>query len=1103
MRGSVILLPALLAWWGIAFLDRALAASFGGDAVDRGNTDRQSQIIELLTGQSRPVSVPKVARQLGVSERTIHRDVEALRQMAVEIVTEPGRSGGLMLKSPVAPLADAGQPASPDSPIGSRPAVARSPGDEFVGRGPESDQLDQILDEAIGGDGRIVMVVGEPGIGKTRLIQALASRAVARGAVAEWGRCRDIQGAPPYWPWTQAIRALIDDRGSDFTAGLPPANSRAIAAAIPELARFVSDSAPDTVGAGDSSQFLLFDSFNRLLKAAAADSPLLVMLDDLHWADEATLGLLEFVSDEVDSTRIMVVGTARTIDPTVRGRLASSLAELSRKPGFSRVELGGLSRYEVGQLINPESSGEAGGSLADEVFTATEGNPFFTIEMSRLYASEANEGEISGPARTALPDAVRDVIERRLSGLSEECVRVLNIGSVLGYRFEYGKLSEVSDPDLEGDPLDMMDEALEARVVSEVAGPQLSYEFGHALIHRFLYDSMPTGRRLRLHARVAEELERSHGDNAAAHAAELATHFNEAKSLLGVEKAVRYSRLAAEHAMTAYAPTEAIAHFERAIAAIEGNPDTVENGDLYFGLGNAWNQLRRPFEVVEALTRAFDIYEAEGETAKCIQVASTGIVRGSSGAPAQAAVCERGLALVEPDSLEAAKILNEYGTALAANGDSEGCREALTKAIEIARRQEDLFLEAHALANLANFVLFPNNRFAEAIATGLEVLELGSQLDDPQFLIELGHRILLSSFYTLGEFEEARPHMEALIEHDVSLPGTWQADGLYAHYCQAALAQGKWDEARRISIRRLADHPNAPEFGLDAHIEFMTGSEEAAVAVLSRFVRDRASPDAEDIAWYASMLAVAGLMLEDSEAVATAAEAANADFGNPYGMTWLDEPARLVRAFCDLARRDSEAAALTYDAYKKYRQTWFNAGGFIGADRALALAASIANRPDAAALHFNEGIAFCSKAGLRPELAWTYHDFVSFQLEQGGRIDRSAALDMVDEGLTITDDLGMAPLQQRLGKLRETVLATGTKPEYPDGLTRREVEVLRLVAMGRINREIADELVITENTAAKHVANILLKTACANRAEAATYANVHGLVRASTTDAGS
>ncbi|MCH8911673.1 MAG: AAA family ATPase, partial [Chloroflexi bacterium] len=243
--------------------------------MKRGITDRQSQIVDLLSGQTRPVAIPEVARLLGCSERTVHREVVALRHAGVAISAETGRSGGLVIER---------RSGEADVPAQSSAVSTHSPGDEFVGRDDESVWLDLALNDVISGQGRVVMVLGEPGIGKTRLTRELTIRASTRGASTAWGQCRDIEGTPPYWPWSQAIRALLDERGTDFANSLPKMVTGPIATVIPELAGLITSADADSGKNDDISQFQLFDSFTQLLKAIAEDGPLLVVLDDLHWA---------------------------------------------------------------------------------------------------------------------------------------------------------------------------------------------------------------------------------------------------------------------------------------------------------------------------------------------------------------------------------------------------------------------------------------------------------------------------------------------------------------------------------------------------------------------------------------------------------------------------------------------------------------------------------------------------------------------------------------------------------------------------------------------------------------------------------------------------
>ena len=265
--------------------------------MDPRVTDRQSQIIEILRDRLRPVSIPEVAERLQVSERTVQRDVGGLRKLGVVITTEPGRRGGLLLTDQL--------PGAPDFkgldshfPTPSTANLKTAlPGDHFVGRGVENAQLDQALESALSGRRRITMVLGEPGIGKTRMIREFATRAESRGALAVWDGCRDIEGTPPYWPWTLVIRELSEN--AELVGSFAEADLAVIAAAIPELAPL----RPNTGSAGvdhDSSRFQLFNSINSLLKASSANRPVLIALEDLHWADEGSLGLLQFLARRPD-----------------------------------------------------------------------------------------------------------------------------------------------------------------------------------------------------------------------------------------------------------------------------------------------------------------------------------------------------------------------------------------------------------------------------------------------------------------------------------------------------------------------------------------------------------------------------------------------------------------------------------------------------------------------------------------------------------------------------------------------------------------------------------------------------------------------------------
>ena len=451
----------------------------------------------------------------------------------------------------------------------------------FVGRQREMGELKACLEDALSGRGRLVTLVGEPGIGKTRTALELATYAGLRQAQVLWGRCYEEQGAPPYWPWVQAIRSYVRDIDAeqlhlDMGAG---------AADIGQVVSDVRDRLPGLEAPPqlepEQARFRLFDSITAFLKGASRRQPLVLVLDDLHWADHPSLLLLEFVARELSNARLLVIGAYRDVELSRQHPLSRTLGELTRSAegGFQRVLLRGLDREDVGRFIELASGIIPPSGMVEAVHRQTEGNPLFVTEVVRLLMQEG--ALIPGPSPSGrgvaqgrgeadswnvrIPEGVREVIGRRLDRLSERCNETLTIASVVGREFTLEQISPLIE-DISGDRLlEVLDEALSARVIEELPRAVGRYQFTHALVQETLAEELSTTRRVRLHARIAETLEQLYGDGVEAHAAELAHHFAEAEAVLGPDKLVLYSMLAGERALSARAYEEAEAHLQRAL----------------------------------------------------------------------------------------------------------------------------------------------------------------------------------------------------------------------------------------------------------------------------------------------------------------------------------------------------------------------------------------------------------------------------------------------------------------------------------------------------------------------------------------------------------
>ena len=408
-----------------------------------------------------------------------------------------------------------------------------------------------------------------------------------------WGRCWEGEGAPAFWPWVQIVRAYVE--------AVDPAVLRqdmgAGAADIAQVVPAVHDRLPDLPipppVEPEAARFRLFDSLAGFLRAAAGRRPLLLVLDDLHWADAPSLALLRFLGRELEGAGLLVVGIYRHTEVDRGHPLVATLADLTRGQHHRRLRLGGLDQREVASFVALVTGVAPSPALASAVHRQTDGNPFFVTEVVRLLASQdrLDHAETDLPALAAgLPEGVRAVVAERLGRLSDGCQGVLEVAAVLGRDFQLPAL----EPATGLDParlLELLEEAETARVVAAVPGGLGRWRFAHALVQEVLYEGLPAARRIRLHGRVGEALEAVYEADPGPHLAELAHHFVAAApgGQEVVDRAVRVATAAGRRALEVLAWEEAADLFERALAALElaERPDPQQRCQLLLALGEA------------------------------------------------------------------------------------------------------------------------------------------------------------------------------------------------------------------------------------------------------------------------------------------------------------------------------------------------------------------------------------------------------------------------------------------------------------------------------------------------------------------------------------
>jgi eukaryotic-like serine/threonine-protein kinase len=437
----------------------------------------------------------------------------------------------------------------------------------FVGRSAALARVRGCLEQARAGRGCIVAIAGEPGIGKTHLAEVSAEKAGELGMPSAWGHCRELEAAPPFWPFVQLLRGALQACSSP---AVRDALDGALAALMPE------GHTPAGWGA-DASSYRLFDRVTRTLQKVAEGEPWLLVLDDLQWADAASLRLLAYMAAEMAHMRLVILATARNTEPYLGdGRFAHILGHAN----CEHIELDRLTEADVAEYT-ALSLGKSEREVSRAVFAKSEGNPFFMVELLRpfgpLVSPRVDELALSGPAL--------DIVRPRLRTLSPESTSVLSAAAVVGRDFDLGLLAYVSELDPQV-LLDLLEAARETNAILTPSKPPGHFAFGHDLIRSVLLEHVSAGQSARLHLRAAEALERRYPVGDGLPRPELVHHLLSALPLGDIKKAIDYARRSALAAANVCAHTDAAKLLQRALFALDLARDAYPRlrCDLLLGL---------------------------------------------------------------------------------------------------------------------------------------------------------------------------------------------------------------------------------------------------------------------------------------------------------------------------------------------------------------------------------------------------------------------------------------------------------------------------------------------------------------------------------------
>jgi DNA-binding SARP family transcriptional activator/tetratricopeptide (TPR) repeat protein len=911
-----------------------------------------------------------------------------------------------------------------------RVAETRRAAGTFVAREWELDTLEAGLEDALAGRGRLFLLVGEAGIGKSRLADEFAARAKERGALVLWGRCWEAGGAPAYWPWVQSLRSYVRSRNPEQLRTELGPGAADLAQLLPELHELEPDLGTPPALDPESARFRLFDSVAAFLRSAGRGQTLVLVLDDLHAADEPSLLLLRFLAGEVAEVPAVVVGTYREEEAAEDEPVSASLEELRRLPS-RHLRLGGLSESDVASFIELSTGVTPPGSLVEAVHTETEGNPLFVGEVVRLLASEGRLSESPDVGwRLKIPPGLREVIARRLRRLSKECRRLLTLASVLGREFSLEALEQVSEVS-EEELLEVLDEAFAARVLTDVPGAEGRVRFSHARVRDALYDDLSTPRRAQLHRRIGEALEELYRSDPEPYLAELAHHFFLAGPGGDINKAIEYTRRAGDRAVALLAYEEAVRQYQMALRALErrDSKDHAETGELLLAVGDAQARAGDTPASKQSFRQAADL---PGPLSRPEQLARAALGYGgrivwevSRDDEYLVPLLERALAALggEDSRLRVRLLARLAGGPLRDASFPRERKAALSReALEMARRIDDPPTLAYALAGYIPANHSPDHT-REQIELSTELLQLAMEVSDLERAVE-GHEHRAGAWLELGEMSRAKADVEAMAKLAEELRQPSQTWYVAEQRAQHALIEGRFVDADRLihealELGGLAQRWSA-RVSYRMQLYLLRRAQGRLGELAETFESHRGAFEYRTYPVFDCILVrFYDELGRDAEARERFEALAADDFAAlPFDEEWLVGMGLLAETASSLG--DTRRGGVLYRKLLPYADRVAVGIPEIctgSVSRYLGLLAATIGRQAEAERHFEDALAMNGRIGARPWLAHTQEDYARLLLERDEPGDRGRANELLESCLSTCHELGMVALEERATRL--------------------------------------------------------------------------------------
>lgn len=936
----------------------------------------------------------------------------------------------------LAPSAGAG--AAAQATTAGRP-LDRLAWSSFVGRETEMALLKRQIEAAVAGQGSIVLIAGEPGIGKTRLAEEAALQARLMGAQVIAGKCLEVEGAPPLWPWTEALRSYAVRTDPAVLRRVAESSAAYLATAIPEIGRHLHErtgSLPK--GDPEESRFRLFEAMRSFLRNASHETPVVLLLEDIHWADLPTLLLLELMAQTIADERLLLIASYRDVEVSPGHPLSSTVSGLARSASTHRIHLQGLSDEEILEWIGAvsgQASDAASAALARALAEETEGNPFFVKEiLQHLVETGAiafHEGRWTSSASSigelGIPDTVIEVINRRLRRLSEDCQQLLAAAAIVGRQFSLDVLQKIrsSSPEL---VLGKLDEAIGARIVVELPARPGHYRFVHSLFAEALVASLPSNQRMELHREAGAALEAISGSEPGPHLAQVARHFFESAPLLEAGVAAEHSVRAGEWAMDRSAPEEAERHYQNALKVSNGGSSAATARlDTLLRLAEA-QLVFRPEAALETASEAVQLARSSGDAERLGRAAVTfhGASHNAALLRAEAGqTIEQGAALLRevlsalPAVASATRVKANVALArsVTVQGHIEQADAPTAEAVAMARQLGDRQLLVTALLARSSALAAP-----ECLAERLEIDEEMSELQaggPATFQTLQVHLFRLRDMLQAGNVHEVDREVAACVALAAALPqpeARWSAEMVQS---MRSLMRGDFPEAERHMQAAVATGFLRPggnsmvQYAVQLYVLRRDQGRAEEVEALSRGLSTQYWTPA-----FRCGVALITLERGDVETARREFDALAADdfAAIPRDANWLMTMNVLSEICVGLA--DRTRARVLCRILEPFAGQCLTAGGVIAcvgsSEYALGGLSALLEDWDTSDRRFAAALALNRSLGARPWVAYTLYAWAKALHARGRPEEQARIARMASESLTISRELGMQALEARI-----------------------------------------------------------------------------------------